>query len=246
MPLRHHARGARPLSTADAHGHLDPFGRSVAHLAAACRAPRSAVDRDPPLLGLASRPSSRELRIELHRDVPRSDLRSRPRRRCRRRSWSRPSSRGLRFRGSVPSTSISSRHRRGRRRGLVARFWTRRPRRHRVPDPVAARLVRFFADESCGKCTPCREARHGSTRSCTGSCTDTDGSKTSPSSRTSAAAWDPEPPSARSARLRSPRSLDADALGDHYLAHIHLAGCPWRGRPAPCSVSRMASGPSAR
>ncbi len=33
---------------------------------------------------------------------------------------------------------------------------------------VSWRLAKFYAHESCGKCTPCREGTAGSRRSCTG------------------------------------------------------------------------------
>jgi NADH-quinone oxidoreductase subunit F len=100
------------------------------------------------------------------------------------------------------------------------------------PIRVAARLVRFFAIESCGKCTPCREGTswldkilyrivHGHGRLEDLALLQDVGSRMGPGTTICALG-----PSAI-----APITSTLTRFGDHYLAHIHEAGCPLE-RPA--------------
>ncbi len=95
------------------------------------------------------------------------------------------------------------------------------------PIRVAARLVRFFAVESCGKCTPCREGApwlekilnrivHGYGRIEDLSLLQDVGTRMGPGTTICALG-----PSAV-----SPISSTLTRFRDHYLAHVNIGGCP--------------------
>ena len=212
-------RGARALRAADdreqRRNTVDGAVDRAERRRRVCRARRRAVHRHAGLLRFGSRPSSGELRDRAApHDVPRSHLRSRARRRRRSAiARSPPSSRAPRSRGSDPSTSIS-----------VSTSTTSRPpaRRSRrgwwcstTPCVRSVWPPGWCASSPKSRAASARRAaraRHGSRRSCPGSCTDTDGSKTSRSSRTSAAHGTRNHDLRARPVGRRPDQLDAHAL----------------------------------
>ncbi len=95
------------------------------------------------------------------------------------------------------------------------------------PIRVAARLVRFFAEESCGKCTPCREGApwlekilsrivHGYGRPEDLGLLEHIGTRMGPGTTICALG-----PSAV-----APISSTLTRFHEHYLAHLSVGGCP--------------------
>ena len=127
------------------------------------QARREPVDRHAHLLGLGPRRAARQLRGRARHDVPRPHLRPR-------RAASATTASIKFFIPGGASSPVAHRQRRAPRRARST--WTTCSRRSasmlgsgaimvfdETTDPllVAWRLAKFFAHESCGKCTPCRE-----------------------------------------------------------------------------------------